>query len=755
MNGLRPLASTAHAAAHCVFWLLLSLSPSAAGQAAPVTDEEIEASVRELVALAKQLRPGIDRARFELEPLLDARDYEADEIVDFVSNEIAFEAYAGALRGARGTLISRAGNSLDQSLLLATLLRDAGYDAVIRRGELNETAVDALVASMFPRPEAMPSSPPPAAAEPLDSVPTLDRNDWVRAARAKTDHLLEALERAGIELGGQDVVQAVRDDARDYFWVDYRDGPSADWQSVHPAFPGGVDVEATGTFAGAVPAELSHLVTIELDVVQRRGANVTTGALFTPIRLVSANLTGRPIKLALLPDQLANGNNPIDVETWTDHTRFLLPMIDGKLPAGAQALSLRGLLVPVDSLALGAAGVFETASEKGAQAIDALGALGRKDGEQPTAVAIEALRLRVTLRSPDGRERVVTRELFDEQRDLERASQSGGARRRALVEALARDYTLVFATGRYDEQYVLDGTLNQVESFESMLPALDEHGEKPCETLGCLARLSPQEAEAGAAAGIIYRGFDGVDDVQPDVVAYRHLPNILSVSRDLLPDPTTGAVGQRMDIISNSKRALSMADGRLEAQPRAQVLRGVWETQIETDLVPRPDAAAPSPPQSLGTLRHFDRAEVAPRAEGNAVARAMLRDLDDGYAVLADASLNLARPDLLATRWWRIDPASGETLGMTSLGGAVSTEALTLIAGGLVLAAGNAATVGICLANKAGTLKTCMICENILSAMFITAGSAIDALMSGAMDRTGYFRRELNRRANRCQRRLK
>ncbi|MBL3528400.1 MAG: transglutaminase domain-containing protein [gamma proteobacterium endosymbiont of Lamellibrachia anaximandri] len=47
----------------------------------------------------------------------------------FVRDEIGYEAYTGSLRGARGTLWSDAGNSLDQASLLIALLRGQGIGA--------------------------------------------------------------------------------------------------------------------------------------------------------------------------------------------------------------------------------------------------------------------------------------------------------------------------------------------------------------------------------------------------------------------------------------------------------------------------------------------------------------------------------------------------------------------------------------------------------------------------------------------------
>jgi len=45
-----------------------------------------------------------------------------EAIFRFVADEVRYEPYSGALRGASGTYYSRAGNSVDQALLLARLL---------------------------------------------------------------------------------------------------------------------------------------------------------------------------------------------------------------------------------------------------------------------------------------------------------------------------------------------------------------------------------------------------------------------------------------------------------------------------------------------------------------------------------------------------------------------------------------------------------------------------------------------------------
>src|SRR5690606_16264150 len=58
------------------------------------------------------------------------------------------EQYPGLLRGPEGTLASRSGNALDQAVLLAKLLREAGHDARVARASLSDQQAHALLAQM-------------------------------------------------------------------------------------------------------------------------------------------------------------------------------------------------------------------------------------------------------------------------------------------------------------------------------------------------------------------------------------------------------------------------------------------------------------------------------------------------------------------------------------------------------------------------------------------------------------------------------
>ncbi|QSA98735.1 discoidin domain-containing protein [Methylococcus sp. EFPC2] len=79
-------------------------------------------------------------------------NHDPARIYAYVRDEIRNEIYKGSLRGARGTLWSKAGNSLDKASLLAALLRVSNVKARYAHGILMDELARPLVLSMFRTP---------------------------------------------------------------------------------------------------------------------------------------------------------------------------------------------------------------------------------------------------------------------------------------------------------------------------------------------------------------------------------------------------------------------------------------------------------------------------------------------------------------------------------------------------------------------------------------------------------------------------
>jgi uncharacterized membrane protein len=76
--------------------------------------------------------------------------YDPQQIFAFLHNDVGYNSYSGSLRGARGTLWSSAGNSLDVASLGVALMRDSGIPAQYESGTLSIGQAQQLILLMFP-----------------------------------------------------------------------------------------------------------------------------------------------------------------------------------------------------------------------------------------------------------------------------------------------------------------------------------------------------------------------------------------------------------------------------------------------------------------------------------------------------------------------------------------------------------------------------------------------------------------------------
>ncbi len=152
---------------------------------------------------------------------------------------MGYDPYEGSLRGTRGTLWSGAGNSLDQSSLLIAMLRAAGVPARYRHGSLDVAEAQTLLATMFPESQGVAG--------------------YVPAGTDTADPLNDA---------------ALIAIAQDHWWVEaYL--PGLGWTDLDPVYPGAAVGQSFATPAGdgtdqiaEVPDEERHKVTIRLKIEQ-------------------------------------------------------------------------------------------------------------------------------------------------------------------------------------------------------------------------------------------------------------------------------------------------------------------------------------------------------------------------------------------------------------------------------------------------------------------------------------------------------
>lgn len=631
-----------------------------------------------------------------LEDLSFDMAFESPETITiWVREHVAFQPYRGVLRGAEGAVVSRAGNAWDRSLLLATLLADAGFEVRLARTELSRDQAQELVASM--RTPAVPQVDDDAILDAyagagvpdVESVRDLadqarrDERALVEATRARSERLRDTLARAGIELAGTGV-DALVEDARDYVWVQYRLGSDDPWTGAHSissepaAWTSTLDPDEI--IEGSVPAAVQHRLRVRAVVERRIGDELETVPVMQGWERPAANLYGVPLSYMAVPDGVAEAQFLPPLEEAYAATSLVVPVFNDDIAPGAEFFDLLGNTVPPMAAASPAAGVFQSV---GGAFGDAVGEVG---GEEAVPV-LTAHWLEFTLVAPGGEETTYRRTIVDR---LGEARRAAGDPSGPLIEmsdaeiydALMTHATFMIAPGEVPAAYVSERSARAMEATASFL----------AEAYTSLAADSaatvepPDDAATGATEGPLLRMYGAFDDDDlardPTLVSYRPEPSLVVRTVSWRGDR------EATDIVHNARRTVRLVEGGLPtAVPDESLVRGVWESSVEkVALTTGGDAQdAPSFFEAAEAEGIDVRAVPAgsdvpdiPGAQERALA-AIAADLDAGYAVVVPGRL----PDGASEAyWWRIDAATGETLGRGGDGrGQSLTETEALIIG--------------------------------------------------------------------------
>jgi hypothetical protein len=241
------------------------------------------------------------------------------------------------LRGALGTLLCRAGNSLDRSLLLAALLQKAGLTTQIASGQLSPQQAQVLVNRLFepvkPVPSAVPGitelAPEISQAMGVDQAKLLQLSDQMQQygqkqnkqlmdyADSESKYLSDLLSKAGVDAGVVTPNDQLLAEASQHYWLQYQNS-NGQWVDLDSSFsdaePGKTNAQAANTFApDAVPEELYHhlQITLTLRVAQVNDGNdgETTDTVLLDQELRVAEQQGKDIIVANIPDPMPDFMN--------------------------------------------------------------------------------------------------------------------------------------------------------------------------------------------------------------------------------------------------------------------------------------------------------------------------------------------------------------------------------------------------------------------------------------------------------------
>lgn len=668
------------------FGLVFPLAPVAVAQQRPSTNEQ-------QLEIFKQFQDSLPLVEISGEELgFELAFEDPDMLYEYVVDRIAFQSYRGILRGVDGTLASRAGNAYDQSLLLASLLIDAGYDAQIATATISEADAVRLLTRL--------GDPPAIAAE----IPALDAdaaNDLLAGTGLTLDDLTgldldprnsrafqeaETVQRAlaGYLRTPADANAELLAEAQMYAFVQYRLSSNDEWDALHPAF-GALDApeiaEIEHVFAGSIPDEFTHALTVEVLIERKVEEDLELVPVTSQWTRPLANMLGVPVEVSIVPMRDV-GADAVSAGRFNE-SEFFIAQINQNADTTLDAFEMMGRTLPTDVAADPAADYFQTLGGVMNEVTGLLGALGTtKEVTEP--LALTGVVIRYTVSVPGGKTQTYERYVYDRITPENRASgeQLVPIPLDEMTTGMVQQHILLVNPGQFSEvyqQYALTDlsvkTLEALVAVERLQDRYDEAGqEMPFgEAVELLAPLGMR------AHWPLLASLDAMP-VPDSALTYR--PEAVIVSAGTVTAASADMPSRFvLDIIHNHRRVLTQTGDSFAFDQETAMLFGAWETALERQYTKALfdqdvhnalnmfDSGAPSFTQLAGSDADLSAVPLSAR-------RAVAVDLANGYTVLY--------PDVDQDHphWWRLDTATGELLGIGENGaGQTMLEYLDLLSG--------------------------------------------------------------------------
>jgi hypothetical protein len=651
-----------------------AVAPGTDGAPAPVRD--LAALVERIVARADAL----PRAEFDPAALAAKLGKEPQASLAWVQEHTDWAPYRGLLRGTRGVMLDRVGSNLDRAVLLGDLLRSSGHEVRLAHAELDQARAREILGKL--RPTLL----SPQGPSPVDPAP-----DARQQVASKANALLEAQagELYGMVKGMAGGTRARDEQAavsamRDYWWVECKTGDK--WLALDVLATGPEPVAAAVAAsvtadwnaqdsAPAIPEADWHTVQLRL-VIERYADGATSESTVLEHVLRPAEVLERPITLLHMPkpwpetlpdpkaDPNAIGNAAVSVREW-------FPV----LQVGDQLIAQSAFTDAGDLIAAPLDAKRDIAGAGGAGFMSGFGeALG---GGDTASSALTAEWLEYEIRVPGEPARRIRRPVFDLLGPAMRAAKATGFDASTNERLIERYEALLGSTQIFLQVSDLTGdflthleTRSLVENRMAIQELAKERDAAKISTQAA-AILDRLDSWGPLPVLALWRSELG----GPSRAAFINRPNVLSyrvgapaVNADRI------AFREQVDVASNS---VGIAWGASQDPFEGRLRQGVADTIAEAlalggDLSTKENTAAIFAQAGSGP----DRSKlVAPRdpnaGQGlewseDAIGR-LGEDVSEGYLAVA-----LRQPVPAGERprvgWWRIDPESGETIGVMETG---------------------------------------------------------------------------------------
>jgi uncharacterized membrane protein len=568
-----------------------------------------------------------------------ALDYDPNQIFNFLHNQIGYNSYLGSVRGSRGTLWSGSGNSLDVASLGIALLRASGIPAQYVQGTLSQGDAQSLILSMFPA-----------------GYQTVGQVD------------------SGVTTSDPADDSQLLTETEDHYWFQFNTGSG--FQDADPLMPGATIGQtfttSTGTFA-EVADDLREKTEVQLNAeFYSPGIGGLGGGLSTTTVLDQTfndvDLVGHPLTVGNIVNQSSTG---FIFTTTTNTYSPYLEVSDEAYPGSGNDEVLRGTDY---------------------QEVLTNFPLGSQ--------ILTGLFLDITLSGPEGPSQDYESALVD--RIGYAARQNGGSPQISVSPSdpppltSADAFTLLVAPGQQNlevfqpAQQNLQNELNQLQSLSSSSSAGDD--------VDFSAMFQHALRDANIVTGL---SFLASSDVQSARVAdsalvqeYADRPRLILLTNRLEPsaDGTSTVLVSSVDLRRDTVRAIAYPGQATDAATTFNILRGLLESQLESDVL------TPTSAQSgqTGVLTQASAASIydAAVAQGIPIVPVNSQNLSilDTLSISAEAKARITtdvtnNTDLMVfvpsqsvvvngsptTAWYEVNTSTGETVGVTEDGGHQST----------------------------------------------------------------------------------
>jgi hypothetical protein len=641
-------------------------------QPAPA-DAEVAAVRQELAAMLPDLEKGygaldakvraMPRGMFEPSAVIEEVGRNPAALEKWVAEQTDLLPYRGALRGPAGVMMDRAGNSLDRSLLLASLLQSDGCEVRLANASLPAPQAAELASSIKPVRAHRPSA-----------ELTAEANEGRRRVERQTKAILDAIGAPTAESPGAAGVDRWAGALSDHWWVQRREGQQ--WVDADPCKlsprPAAARTVPLKKLDGSLPLESKdcHEVMLSVVVEAFKGGKLTTGIVMQQIFRPS-ELLDRPLTLyhymgvAAIGDglYLSDDTSAKQMKDAIAAQEIFLPVLKiGANEIMSASFSIDGTIDRSPS-------IDPTGQVSGSKVMRGIfGGMTGGGGSGPKSDVLTAEWIEYEIRAPGEPPQRVRRMVVDLIGPAARAASApAGAPHFGPAEKLRRGLILMGSTQiamqpcEIPMQFVAFQATQQHLHEKQVFMSISK-GE--FQTFAQLTRKFDQLADFDLTRSVaMARGMIG-----PAERLFIDRPNILDY-RLWAQEVPGGAVG-----VSDGMDMAFMSAGSLEPNGNAgfaaRVAQGVADTLAEQW------GRDPKSPSIENTLRLAERA-AEERAAPTVVRKpADLTALGMPADVAARAASDLAEGNALVVShvaagrygWWRVNARTGKTIGVMDNG---------------------------------------------------------------------------------------